>query len=56
MGKKSNGDDDKLPEDLDEKDMVVKIMSLTAQEGVSDKKLRKILDFIESVLAEPEKD
>ena len=56
MGKESNGDDDKLPEDLDEKDMVVKIMNLTAQEGVSDKKLRKILDFIESVLAEPEKD
>ncbi len=56
MGKKSNGDDDKLPEDLDEKDMVVKIMSLTAQEGVSDKKLRKILEYIESILAEPDKD
>ncbi|HJQ68814.1 MAG TPA: hypothetical protein VKA70_07570 [Blastocatellia bacterium] len=54
MVKKSN-DDDQLPEE-DEKDVVVKIMSLTAQEGVSDKKLRKILDYIESVLAEPDKD
>jgi hypothetical protein len=31
-------------------------MTLTTQEGVSDKKLREILEFVERILSEPDKD
>jgi hypothetical protein len=38
------------------KDMVVKIMNMTTQEGISEKNLRKILDYVRKVLSEPDKD
>jgi hypothetical protein len=53
MSKKSNGND-KIPDDMTEKEMVVKIMHLTTKENMSDKKLRKILDYILKVSSEPE--
>jgi hypothetical protein len=31
-------------------------MNLMTQEGVSDKRLRKMLDYINKVLSEPDKD
>jgi hypothetical protein len=56
MVKDKNGKNEKLPEDMNGKDMVVKIMNLTTQEGVSEKNLRKILDYVRKVLSEPDKD
>lgn len=56
MVKDKNGKNEKLPEDVNGKDMVVKIMNLTTQEGVSEKNLRKILDYVRKVLSEPDKD
>ena len=55
MGKDKNGKNEKLTENMSGKDMVVKIMNLTTQEGVSEKNLRKILDYVRKVLSEPDK-
>ena len=39
---------------MSNKDIVVEIMNLITQEGVSLKKLRKILDYVERVVSETE--
>jgi tetratricopeptide (TPR) repeat protein len=56
MGKKTNGqkDNNKAPQELSERDIIIKVMNLMTQEGISEKKLLKILDHVEKVLAEPE--
>jgi len=37
---------------MSKRDIVVKIMNLITQEGISDNKLRKILDYVERVVSE----
>lgn len=54
MGKKPNGNDKKLPEHMTSRDMVIRIMNLTTQEGISDDKLQKIIDYVEKILSEPD--
>ena len=52
MVKDKAGSDDKFPRQMSKRDIVVKIMNLITQEGVSNKKLRKILDYVERVVSE----
>ena len=54
MGKKPNGNGKKLPENMTSRDMVIKLMNLTTQEGISDEKLQKIIDYVEKLLSEPD--
>ena len=56
MIKDKNCKNERLPEDVSGKDMVVKIMNLTTQEGISEGNLRRILDYVREVLSEPDKD
>jgi hypothetical protein len=54
MGKEPNGNGEKKPENLTSRDMVIRLMNLTTEEGISDEKLRKILEYAEKVLSEPD--
>ena len=47
-----NGNDDKPLQDMSETDILVAFMDLMSQEGISDIKLRKFLDYVESVVSE----
>ena len=46
-----NGNDHKSQQ-MSETDMMVEFMDLMSQDGASDNKLRKILDYVERVLTE----
>lgn len=56
MPNDETGNDDKSPQDMPESDRLAELMGLMSQEGISDSKLRKILDYVERVVSEPNKD
>jgi hypothetical protein len=41
-------------QDLTEADVMAELMDLISQPGIRDNKLRKILDYVERVLSEPD--
>ena len=47
-----NGNDDKPLQNTSETDMLVEFMDMVRREGISDKKLRKVLDYVERVVSE----
>lgn len=54
MVKEPNDNGKKKPENLTSRDIVIRLMNLTTEEGISDEKLRKILDYAEKILSEPD--
>lgn len=54
--KDRSGNNEPLPVDMNGMDMVVTIMSLVTQEGISEKNLRRILHYVRKVLSEPDQD
>jgi tetratricopeptide (TPR) repeat protein len=57
MVKEPNGanDNDENLDEMDEKDLIVKLLQLTAYEGVDEKKLRKVVEYAKQVMSEPGK-
>lgn len=55
MVKEQNGDE-KIEdvENMDEKDLMVKLMYLATDERLNEKKLRKLVEYALQVLSEPE--
>jgi hypothetical protein len=55
MVKEPNGNNakDELPENMTEKDMIIKLLQLTAYEGVNEAKLRKVLEYALKVMSDP---
>ena len=57
MVKEPNGekDNDENLDEMDEKDLIVKLLQLTAYEGVDQKKLRKVVEYAKRIMSEPSK-
>ena len=47
-----NGTDDNSLHNLSEADLLAELMDLMSREGISDNKLRKILDYVKRVVSE----
>jgi hypothetical protein len=57
MVKEPNGEEENENiEEMNDKDMIVKLLQLTAHEGVDENKLRKVLKYAIKVFSEPNKD
>ena len=56
MGDDENGNDDESLQHMSETDLMVELMDLLSQDGISDNKLRKVLAYVERVLSEADKD
>ena len=52
MHNDEDGNGDESLQDMSETDMMIELMDLISQPGISDKKLRKILAYIERVVSE----
>jgi tetratricopeptide (TPR) repeat protein len=57
MVKEPNGEEENENiEEMNDKDMIVKLLQLTAHEGVDENKLRKVLRYAMKIFSEPDKD
>ena len=54
MGKEPNGEKIEEIENMDEKDLMVKLLYLATHDGVTEKKLRKVVEYALKVFSQPE--
>lgn len=56
MGKKSDNNQTNADEEMTEKEMFLRVIELTSQQDLTEKKLRKILEAVKKIVSEPDED